>query len=114
MKLRWAAVFALGAALAIGQVKRTVEEVVSFVKSAVQQKESDSRIAAALAGVRLASRMDEATVTELQRSGAGSKTVAALEKLKEQSASLPAAAAAAPAPAVVSIPPPDPAEQRRI
>ena len=111
---RWAAVLALGAVLAFAQGRRTVEEVVSFVKSAVQQKESDSRIAASLAGIRMVSPLTEATITELQRSGAGPKTVAALEKLKEQSASLPAAAPAAPAPAVVSIPPPEPAEQRRV
>ena len=84
-----------------------------FVRTAIQQKEADGKVAAAVQGIRLANRLDEKTVTDLQHAGAGPKTVAALEKLREASASLPAAAAAADlSPALP--PAPSPAELKQL
>lgn len=77
------------------QTRRTVDELASFVRTAIQQKEADGKVAAAVQSIRLANRLDEKTVTDLRHAGAGPKTVAALEKLREASASLPPAAAAA-------------------
>lgn len=98
---------------AFSQTRRTVDELVGFVRTAIQQKEDDRKVAAAVQGIRLANRLDEKTVEDLQRSGAGPRTVAALEKLREASAGLPATAATADLPP--SLPPaPAPAELKRL
>jgi hypothetical protein len=97
------------------QVKNTVDQLVRFVKSTIEQKEDDRKVAAAVQNIHLANRLDESTVTELQRLGAGPKTVAALRHLMEVSANLPATsvpAAAVQPPALP--PPPAPTELKRL
>jgi len=111
-RLRLLSVF-LAAVAAFSQSRRTVDELVGFIRGAIQQKEDDRKVAAAVAGIRLSNRLDEKTITDLQRSGAGPRTVAALEKLKEASAGLPAAIAAADQPP--NLPPaPGPAELKQL
>src|SRR5262249_15773424 len=66
-------------------------------------------VAATLQGMRLSTRLDPNTVTELQRLGAGPKTVAALTKLAEASASVSPAAPKSEPP---TPPPPPPPEQK--
>jgi hypothetical protein len=108
---RTLAALALAAALAIAQAARTAEELVSYIKTAIAQKYKDADVAASLQHMRLSTRLDPGAVTELQRLGAGPKTVAALTKLAEASAGAPAAA-----PKVETVAPPAPsaAEQKSI
>lgn len=98
---------------ALSQPAVSVEQLVSFVKSAVQTKQDDKKVAEQVQKIKLSNRLDEATVQEIQRLGAGPKTVAALQKLSEASASLPTAAPA-PVSAPAVIPPPPPAELKAI
>jgi hypothetical protein len=74
----------------------TVQKLVGFIKSSVQTRQSDRDVAAFLKTVKLKERLDSMTVADLQSSGAGPKTMAALQELCEKTASLPPAAAAAP------------------
>src|SRR5579863_8444041 len=82
---------------ALAQPGVSVDQLTSFIKSAVQTKQDDKKVAEQVQRIRLTNRLDEKTVEELQRLGAGPKTVAALQKLSQDSASLPAAAPPAPA-----------------
>ena len=95
----------------LAQPARSVDQVVSFIKSAIQLKQDDRKVAEEVAKIRLSNRLEESTVGELQRLGAGPKAVAALHKLAEASASLPPAPVAQ---AAAPIPPPAPDELREI
>jgi hypothetical protein len=116
MKRLRIAFLCLVSAAAWAQGQRTVEELVTFVRSAIRLKQDDKQVAAEVLKIRLANQLEARTVEELQHAGAGPKTVAALHKLSEASATLPAAVK----PTAVSeepappIPPPDPAELQRI
>jgi hypothetical protein len=101
----------LAAAAGMAQVRRTVEELAGFVRQAIEQKADDKQVAAAVEAIRLKYRLDESTVSELQRAGAGPKTVAALHRLSQLSASLPPEPQRA---APVEIPPPPVEEQKQI
>lgn len=104
----------LGMSLAaVSQPAVSVDQLVSFVKTSVQSKQDDKKVAEQVQKIKLSNRLDDKTVQELQRLGAGPKTVAALQKLGESSATLPTTAAA-PVAAAVEIPPPDPAELKTI
>jgi len=105
------AAWAFAAALAAAQAARTADEIVDYIKTAVAQKYKDSEVAATLQGMRLSTRLDASAVTELQRQGAGPRTVAALTKLAESSATLPAAS---PKAEPVAPPPPSHADRKRI
>jgi hypothetical protein len=85
-------VLALGAQ---AQSKRTVDELVSYIKTAIAAHYKDADVAATVQNIHLANRLDEKTVNELQHLGAQPKTVAALHKLAASSANLPDAAAPA-------------------
>ncbi|HYW45759.1 MAG TPA: hypothetical protein VE959_23040 [Bryobacteraceae bacterium] len=98
---------------AIAQPARSVDQLISFIKSAIQLKQDDRKVAEEVARIRLSSRLEKSTVDDLQRLGAGPKTVAALAKLVEATTSLPVAVTAPP-PAPVVVPPPEPAELNRI
>jgi len=98
---------------AMSQSAVSVEQLVSFIKSEVQKKQDDKKLAEQVQKIKLGNRLDEKTVQEIQRLGAGPKTVAALQKLMEASASLPTAAPApVSAPAVIA--PPAPPELKAI
>ena len=105
---------ALGVVLCLSAQSRvTAEQVVQFVQSAIRLRQDDGQVAKEVQKLKVSTRLDAATVTSLQRSGAGPKTVAALGKLAEESASLPPAAAAPKADAAAPTAP-SPAEQKRI
>jgi hypothetical protein len=92
----------------------TVDKVVEFVTSSITQKLQDKDVAQFLTNVKLTQRLAPRTIEELQSKGAGPKTVAALNRLAETSATLQAPApkqAAKPKPAV---PTPPYEEQQRV
>lgn len=102
---------ALAVALATAQTARTADEIVAYIKTAIAQKYKDTDVAGSLQSMRLSTRLDDAAVADLQRLGAGPKTVAALTKLAETSAALPAAP---PKAEPVAPPPPAAADQQRV
>ncbi len=105
------AAVAVAAALAVGQSARTAEDVVRYIRTAIEQKYKDGDVAATLQGMRLSTRLDPAAVTELQHLGAGPRTVAALTKLSEASSTL---TAAGPKAEPVAPPPPSSADRKRV
>lgn len=111
--LRWLCLLAAGVCAAFAQAHVTAEQVVQFVQTAIRQKDDDGKVAKQVQMLKLSTRLDTETVTSLQHSGAGPKTVAALTKLAADSASLTKAAAAA-APKAEAPATPPPAEQQRI
>ena len=98
--------FALISVAAYAQRQMSVAQLVDFIKSAVQQKNDDRKVADFVRSVKLTNRLDDATVENLQNLGAGPRTVAALRSLTDTTASLapPPPPAAKPAPIVVSAP----------
>src|SRR5215475_12461692 len=80
------------------QRQMTVAQLVDFIKSAVQQRNDDRRVADFVRSIKLTNRLDDATVENLQTLGAGPRTVSALRALTDATASLapPPPAAAKP------------------
>jgi hypothetical protein len=79
------------ALMASAQASHSVDDLVSFIKSAIAAKYPDKQVAEQVAHLKLNARLDDATVEELQHMGAQPKTVEALKLLEKSSASLPAA-----------------------
>jgi hypothetical protein len=114
MRARVAAML-LASGLALpGQMKISVQQLVSFVKSSLEMRHEDSKLAAYLKKITLTERLDPRTIEQLQGLGAGPRTVAALEALSSGSKTLPAAAPAAPRAARPVLAPPSREEQQRI
>jgi hypothetical protein len=103
-KLRLLCAFLLLSVLAIAQRAMTVADVIAFVDSQIKLKGDDKATADFLRGIKLTQKLEVRDVEDLQGRGAGVRTLQALHKLSEDSASLPAA----PAPQVVEAPPPKP------
>jgi len=85
-------------AASIAQQTLTVQKLSEFIHSSTHEmkgKQSDKDIARFLTGIKLAERLDDATIEEFQNEGAGPLTVAALRVLGERSANLPVAKPAA-------------------
>jgi hypothetical protein len=80
-------VFCSGLAL-FAQMSMSVQQVAETVRSSLALKYDDKKIADFIKKVKLIEQLDERTIQDLQRQGAGPKTVKALEGLREQSASL--------------------------
>jgi hypothetical protein len=87
----------------------TVEQIKTFIRSAIQLKNPDKEVAQTLRTMKLSERLDLDTVETLQGEGAGPRTVAALKALATESASL--AQAKPPAPKPVYVPPPPPSSE---
>lgn len=104
------------AGVASAQMKMSVEQLVSFVKSSVQLKEDDRKVAEMVKKIQLSNQLDAKTIESLQELGAGRLTVAALKTLRTDSASLPAAPApvAAPKSTAAPIPAPDAESQQKV
>lgn len=106
--------------LALGvsaQIKFTVEQLVSFVKSSVRLKHPDAQVANYLKKVSLTEQLPAGRIEDLLASGMGPKTYDQLQLMVAATASLPAAkpASAPPEqPIAQLIPPPTPAEQRKL
>ena len=83
------------ALIGLAQQQLSVDKLVEFINSAIKLKQPDKDVAATLAGIRLTQKLDPRMVEDLQGRGAGPKTVAALNKLAEESANLTPAHAAA-------------------
>lgn len=92
----------------------TVQKVKEFIHSALEQKQPDKDVAAAVRSLKLSERLDDRTVEELRRDGAGPKTFAALKELAAKSSGLPAAQPAKPKVVYIAPPPPSNEEQGKI
>ena len=93
----------------------TVEKLTAFVKSSMEMKLPDKQIVLYLKTVKLSEQLDDRTVEEYQGMGVGPKTLAELEHLRDESATLrkappPPAQKPPPTPA----PPPDSITQGKI
>jgi len=99
---------------AASEMNMTVAQLVMFIRSSVELKQPDNKVAEYLRHVRLTDKLDDRTIEDMQSLGAGSKTVAALRELSDASATLPAAAPPPPKPVYVPPPPPDSIEQGKI
>jgi hypothetical protein len=110
------ALLLLGVSLTLpAQMKLTVEQLVSFVKSAIELKQPDKQVAAYLGKVTLSEKLDGHTMEELQALGAGPRTAEALNTLRLASQNLPAPPKAAPPPPPPPpIPPPSSEEQQKV
>jgi hypothetical protein len=102
------------AAVATAQMPMTVAQLKAFIRSSIQMKHDDVKVAQYVKRIKLSDKLDDRTVEELQGMGAGPRTVAALRELSGSSASLPAPPPPPPPKPVVVIPPPDSIEQKRI
>jgi hypothetical protein len=91
----------------------TVEQIKSFIRSAIQLKNPDKEVAQTLRTMKMSERLDLDTVETLQGEGAGPRTVAALKELATASASLGQAKPQAPKPVYVP-PPPSSEEQAKL
>jgi hypothetical protein len=107
-KLRLLCAFLLLAMVAIAQRAMTVAEVIAFVDSQIKLKGDDRATADFLQHVKLTQKLEIRDVENLQGRGAGVKTLQALRKLSEDSASL--AAAPPPPEPPPPTPPPSPEE----
>src|ERR1700728_3809149 len=92
----------------------TVEQIKSFIRSAIQLKNPDKEVALTLRKMKLSERLDLNTVETLQGEGAGPRTVEALKELATESASLGQAKPPAPKPVYVPPPPPSSEEQAKV
>ena len=102
--------------LAPAQIKLTVDQLTSFLKSSVRLKHPDQQVATYLKKVTLTEKLTPAKLEGFLAEGIGPKTYEQLQTLVTATASLPTAkeaAIAAAKPAVV-IPPPSEAEQRKL
>jgi hypothetical protein len=99
---------------AAAQMSLTVDQLVSFIKSSIQLKHDDRKVADYVKKIKLSNKLDARTVEALQGMGAGPSTVAALKLLITESSGLAAPPPPAPKPVVVGPPPPDSIEQAKI
>lgn len=101
-------------AAAASDMTMTVEQLKSFIKSSVEKKFPDKQVAEYLKHVKLANKLDDRTVEDLQGLGAGPKTVAALHDLRDSTEKLPEAPPPPPKAVVKPLDPPDSIEQAKI
>lgn len=112
--MRYVLILAAAVGLVAADMSLTVDKLTSFIRSAIQLKTPDRDVAEYLHHVKMAEKLDDKMVEELQGMGAGAKTVAALRLLSNASSTLPAAAPPAPKPVYVPAPPPSSIEQAQI
>lgn len=103
----------MGVAL-YAQMKMTAAQLVSFIKSSIQLKHDDRKVAEYVHKIKLTDKLEDRAVEELQGLGAGPKTVAALRELSATSSNLAVTPLPPPPPPRPVIPPPDSIEQKRI
>src|SRR5437764_6297869 len=106
-RIRQLCVFAAMAITACAQMKMTAEQVVSFIKSSIQLKHDDRKVAEYVHKIKLSDKLEDRRVEELQGLGAGPKTLAALRELSTGSSSLSVTAPPPPPPPKPVIPAPD-------
>jgi hypothetical protein len=98
----------------LAQQQLSVDKLIQFISSSITQKMADKEVADFLAKARMSEKLSPRTVEDLQGKGAGPKTVAALNRLAEASASLQAPAEKIDPPKPKPIPPPSYEEQQKI
>ena len=114
MNFRVAALLLALSFTAGAQIRMSVEQLLSFLRSSIQLKQDDRQVADYIKKIKLSNRLDDRAIEELQGQGLGPKTVAALHDLSAATASLPPAPPPPPKPVVVPIPPPSIDEQRDV
>ncbi|MBK5291748.1 MAG: hypothetical protein JJE04_08755 [Acidobacteriia bacterium] len=97
-----------------GQMKMTVAQLKSFLRSSVDLKHDDRKVAAYLKRVVLTEKLDARTIEDLQGYGIGYKTVEALEELSRTSSTRAEPQPDAPKPLPTPIPAPSPEDQKKI
>jgi hypothetical protein len=112
--IRAAALGCLCALASLAQQQLTVDKLLEFITSSISQKMPDKDVAAFLANVKMTEKLAPRTVEDLQSKGAGPKTVAALTRLAEVSAQLPAPVQKAAAPKPKPRTPPSYEEQQKV
>jgi hypothetical protein len=111
---RYALALLLSAVVSPAQLKLTVDQLMTFIKSSIELRHEDRRVADYLKKVRLTERLDDRTIEEMQGMGAGIKTIESLRLLRDASKELPAPPKPRQKPAPAVIPPPGEAEQKQI
>jgi hypothetical protein len=114
MRARLAVVACLFSIVLPAQVKLTVAQLSEFIKSAVQLKQDDRKVAEYLKKVQLSEQLTDLAVEEMQSLGAGPRTVIELHNLRDATASLSAPKPPAPKPVYIGPPPPDSIAQKRV
>src|SRR4051812_38284581 len=71
------------------QSTATVAEIINLVRDAIAKRESDGALAKSLHKLKSIEKLNDHTVEELESAGAGPKSVAELERLRDASAALP-------------------------
>uniref|UniRef100_Q01S03 Uncharacterized protein n=1 Tax=Solibacter usitatus (strain Ellin6076) TaxID=234267 RepID=Q01S03_SOLUE len=118
-KMRYMRFRLLGAALlfcllATAQTTLTVDQLMKFLNSAIEMKQTDSEIAKYLAKTRLSDKLEDSAIEKLLAAGIGPKTLAVLHTLRDQSQALAKAKPAPPPPKVELPPVPSPEQQAAI
>lgn len=96
------------------QSRLSVAQLVDFIRSSIELKQPDKEVARYVGRLTLSERLEPRVVEELQRIGAGPRTVEALNKLAEGSKNLRPAGPVEVERAPVVIPPPSAAEQKAV
>lgn len=111
MYLRYVGLCLALAGVVFSQTKMSVEQLSGFIKSSVQNRHEDKKVAEFVQRVQLTNRLEASRVEDLRVLGAGPKTVLALRELIESSRQLPAPPPPAPpkpeAATTKTPPPPD-------
>jgi hypothetical protein len=71
MRWRFTAVLLASGLVLLGQAALSVDQLVSFVRSSIQLKHPDRQVADYLRKVKLASRLGDEVILELEAAGAG-------------------------------------------
>jgi hypothetical protein len=95
-------------------MRMTVRQLEQFIKSSIELRHDDRKVAAYLKKVILRDQLERGMVEDLQGLGAGPKTVEALEALASASKALPPPAPEAPKAVPAAIPPPSAEEQQKV
>jgi hypothetical protein len=107
-----AAMFAV--ALAASAQSLSLKQLMSFIQSSVQMKQTDREVAGFLSKVKLTEKLDDRSIENMEALGIGPKTLAALHSLRDQSQGLTAAAPVTPDAKPAPKPPPSSEEQAAI
>ncbi|MCL4853454.1 MAG: hypothetical protein KJZ78_19035 [Bryobacteraceae bacterium] len=99
---------------AFAQMKMTVAQLHSFVKSSVELRHEDRRVAEYLRKTSLTERLDTRAMDDLRALGPGPRTLVALEELQERSKALPAPQPVRSKEVIAVIEPPSPAAQEKL
>jgi hypothetical protein len=87
LRLGFAILFAASGVLAEGG--GTINDLVAYLRTAVDKKEADSQIAKYVQKVKLTQSLDDTTIEQLESLGVGPKGVEALQSLRDASHALP-------------------------